>query len=255
MNGRIDLTGQRFGRLTVIKFVSRINKRTKWLCKCDCGNETIVSTKCLRNGDTKSCGCLKKDKAREAKITHGKTSSRLFVTWGNMKSRCYSQNRRDYRDYGGRGITICVEWKDDFMAFYDWAMANGYRDDLTIDRIDVNGNYEPSNCRWVDIKVQANNTRRNHYITYKGETHTIAEWSEITGISKSAIMHRIERGWTVDKMLTVGDANRTMITYNGETHSITEWSKITGINYSTIRSRNRAGMSAEMVLYKGKRHR
>lgn len=252
---RIDLTGQRFGRLTVIEYVGTVNQKAKWLCKCDCGNEKIVSTKCLRNGETKSCGCYHKDRASVANLTHGKTNSRLYITWNNIKNRCYRTSRKDYKNYGGRGITVCEEWRNSFQAFYEWAMANGYREDLTIDRINVNGNYEPSNCRWVDLKTQANNTRRNHYITYKGETHTIAEWSDITGISIAALVHRIERGWSVEEMLTVGDANRTMVTYNGETRSLTDWSKITGIKYSTIRGRARAGMSVEKILYKGKMHK
>lgn len=133
---------------------------------------------------------------------HGHKNDRLYNIWARMKQRCENPKLYGYKDYGGRGITVCAEWHE-FTPFYDWAMTHGYKENLTIDRIDLNGNYEPSNCRWVTMKVQANNKRRNHLITLNGETHTISEWARITGINKSTIRNRIVLyGWNIEKALT-----------------------------------------------------
>ena len=160
-----DLTGKRFGRLIVIEraenYISPQGQaRKRWLCKCDCGNDVIVPASALINGESKSCGCLQKEIAKNTFTQHGKWGSRLHRIWASMKTRCYNRKSRSYKWYGGRGITICDEWMNSFQAFYDWAMANGYRDDLSIDRIDVNGNYEPSNCRWITIIEQQKNKRQ-----------------------------------------------------------------------------------------------
>ena len=173
-----DLTGKKFGRLTVIKKVG-MNKNyiSKWLCKCDCGNEIVVYRNNLSINSTRtvSCGCWKKEHI----VKHNKHRTKLYTVYLSMKQRCYNSNNPAYSYYGGRGIKICDEWLNNFINFYNWSIENGYKDGLSIDRIDVNGNYEPNNCRWVTQKVQMNNTRRNHYITNKGETHTISEWSRI----------------------------------------------------------------------------
>ncbi len=157
-----DLTGQKFGRLTVIK-MSELDrwKQAKWLCMCDCGNVVNVKSGNLRIGHTQSCGCLQKEATSKSNTTHGKRKTRLYRIFIHMKDRCYRESDKRYKDYGGRGITICQEWLNDFQAFYDWAMANGYKEDLTIDRIDVNGNYEPSNCRWTTWEEQAKNKRNS----------------------------------------------------------------------------------------------
>ena len=191
----IDLTGKRFNRLTVIKRVELKGKSTRWLCKCDCGNETIVTSEKLKSGHTKSCGCYCHDLVRK----HGKYGTRIYKIWQSMKARC-NNTKTPY--YGGRGITVCDEWLNDFKAFYDWAMANGYRDDLTIDRINNDGNYEPSNCRWITMKEQANNTRSNHNITFNGETHSLSEWSRILGIHSHTLSNRIYRGWSIKRAFT-----------------------------------------------------
>lgn len=171
----------RYGRLTVIEKDIEMSKRvgrTCWKCKCDCGSVISVRGNDLHTGHTKSCGCYNLDKIIERNTTHNMKHTRLYHTWCNIKSRCNYKNRPDYHRYGGRGIKVCKEWED-FTNFYNWAMNNGYEDDLTIDRIDVNGNYEPSNCRWVDIITQANNTRRNLYITINGETKSLRQWYRI----------------------------------------------------------------------------
>ena len=133
--------------------------------------------------------------------THGMTKTRLFNIWMSMKQRCYNANKQHYDCYGGRGITVCDEWKHDFQAFHDWAMKNGYSDDLTIDRINHDGNYEPSNCRWSSLKKQANNKRNNCLVEYKGQVYTIAELSDIYGIKYSCLYNRLHKGWDVEKAL------------------------------------------------------
>lgn len=158
-----DLTGQRFGRLVVLERAenNRYGK-TRWKCRCDCGNERVIEGNSLRMGTTKSCGCLHIEGLRTFKTTHGKEKSRLYSVWKGIKSRCVNPNHHAYKRYGGRGITICKEWRHNFQAFYDWAMANGYDENApkgqcTIDRIDNDKGYSPDNCRWVDMKVQRHN--------------------------------------------------------------------------------------------------
>ena len=202
----IDLTGQRFGRLTVIERVENDNDgHARWLCRCECGNTTIVAGKALRRGVTRSCGCLHDEVAAKHATslnkTHGQRNSRLSRIWRGMKSRCQNPNYPCYSDYGGRGITVCDEWQQ-FEPFYKWAMANGYRDELSIDRIDVEGNYEPSNCRWVNAKTQANNKRNNHFVVFEGRKITLTQWAEETEIPKDTLRYRLRLGWSVEKALT-----------------------------------------------------
>lgn len=155
----IDLTGQKFGRLTVLERTENKGIQVCWKCQCDCENITTTTSYHLRHGHTQSCGCLQKERTVKAHKTHGKLQTRLHGIWTGMKARCFNPNRKMYQYYGGRGIKVCDEWKDSFQAFYDWAMSNGYEDHLTIDRIDNDGNYCPENCRWVSVQTQNCNKR------------------------------------------------------------------------------------------------
>ena len=196
-----EVIGKRFGRLTVIcRNGNSSNSSKMYLCKCDCGKSKNVIGVYLLDGRTKSCGCLNKELVKQRNKTHGMTNTRLFRIWQNMITRCTNKNCPEFNIYGGRGISVCNEWKNDFIAFKDWAINNGYSDNLSIDRINVNGNYEPSNCRWADKKTQARNTRVNHFYTYKGETKTIAEWAEIKGIEYKCLWSRIKRNYPEDKI-------------------------------------------------------
>ena len=194
----IDLKGKKYNSLTVIeKAETRIlpsgQHKTMWKCKCDCGRTTIVASYALRNNGIRSCKVCGKEKSANSRKTHGMSYTRLHNIWTGMKSRCYNPNHMHYKNYGGRGIVVCEEWKSNFQSFHDWAVSNGYSEELTIDRIDNNGNYEPSNCQWCTKKEQANNTRRNKRITYNGQTKTLAQWAEEFKISQDLLGERLLR--------------------------------------------------------------
>lgn len=197
-----DLVGQRFGRLVAIEPIGRDKQGyVIWRCKCDCGNEKNATLKCLGRG-TSSCGCLSREVHDRMRTKHGKCHTRLYETYRSMLDRCNVPTAHEYENYGGRGIKVCDEWLD-FENFYEWAMANGYdenakRGQCTLDRIDVNGDYEPSNCRFVSMKMQQRNRRNNVLITYNGETHCMSEWAEIAGLKYVTFCHRIKAGWSME---------------------------------------------------------
>lgn len=190
-----DISGKRFGRLVAVSFHHRIERkdgrgyRYFWLFRCDCGKEIVLE----RNGKAKSCGCLHKETCGNLFRKHGYRNHSLYKKWTSMKERCYNKKEKSYKNYGGRGIKICGEWRNSFLSFYNWAMENGYKENLTIDRIDNNGNYEPSNCRWVDCKTQANNRRNSINITYNGETKTLKQWCDSLKLNYQLVRQRIKR--------------------------------------------------------------
>ena len=199
-----DLTGRKFGFITVIRRSSNKGNGkksvVKWECKCKCGKEFSVKSDSLISGHTLSCGCKKR--------VHGRSNKeRLYQTWKNMRQRCNNPKRKDYPRYGGRGISICPEWND-YKSFRSWALSNGYADNLSIDRIDVNGNYEPSNCRWADATIQANNARRNRIIEFEGKRYTMAEFARTNKLSYSALQHRLDRGWSIERIITTPQKER-----------------------------------------------
>lgn len=181
------------------------NGEIAWECLCDCGNIVTVGGYSLRHGNTRSCGCYAHDRTIEANVTHGAFGTPLYRTYANMKNRCYNPNYYLFQHYGGKGIALCQEWLGEhgFENFRDWATANGYQSGLSIDRIDNSLGYSPTNCRWVDMVAQQNNRTNNRMITANGATHTMAEWSRISGIQYGTIQSRLARGWDETDAVTV----------------------------------------------------
>ena len=204
-----DITGEKYSRLTVIKYVYTKKKRAYWLCRCDCGNETILSTTALKSGNTKSCGCFQKEQLRKniRKVIEGniryktETEKTLNLKYRSIKRRCYNPKCEAYKNYGYRGIKMCDEWLADFKNFYNWAVNNGYKKGLTIDRIDVNGNYEPNNCRWISNLKQQNNKRNNRYLIYNGKKMTCSEWARELNIPIGTISYRVSKGYKTEDIL------------------------------------------------------
>lgn len=210
---RNNLAGNKYGRLTAIS-VDHISTggSAYWRCLCECGNHKIVKASHLKSGAVKSCGCLAREASsktakehlagRYCARTHGCTNTRLFRIWMAMRRRCSYVKAINYSRYGGRGITVCKEWEESFDSFKNWALSNGYSDNLSIDRINNNGIYEPNNCRWSIATVQGNNRSSCHYITFNGETLTVVEWEAKLRFPRNLIAQRLHRGWSEEKALT-----------------------------------------------------
>lgn len=204
---KIDLTGYRHGRLTVIS--KSDHGRTLYVCRCDCGKEKEMTAYYIFHD--LSCGCMEKenkDNLGEHNITHGMTETRLYRTWCKMKERCYNPNIQYYPRYGGRGITICDEWRYSFESFHDWAFSVGYDSSLTgneqsLDRINPDGNYEPSNCRWITHKEQCRNRTNNRFVVHHGKKMTVSEFCETYGITYHKYVTRnLEKGLTTDDVIS-----------------------------------------------------
>lgn len=198
----MDLTGDRFGRWIVLERVPE-GKKTKYLCRCVCGTEKLVAHGDLRSGKSKSCGCLKRDLTIRRNTTHNESHhTRLWRIWNNMRSRCKYPSTAHWNRYGGRGIDVCEEWDVSYESFKNWALVNGYSDELTIDRINNDGNYEPSNCRWVTPKEQSLNRSNNHMVEIEGEEKPLDEWSRIFKRNPKTVRDRLKRGWSYKRALT-----------------------------------------------------
>lgn len=185
-----DLSGKVFVNWTVVEYYGK----SKWKCECACGSKKIVQGVTLTKGMSKSCGCLK---------DHGMKGTKIHRLWSRMKERCFYEKHKSFKDYGGRGVTVCDEWKD-FRCFYSWAKDNGYEEGLTLDRINVNGNYEPANCRFITNKEQQRNKRNNRFLTIHGIEKTVSEWGEISNLDRHTILYRINKGETGIYVLRAG---------------------------------------------------
>lgn len=211
MHGKIrDLTGERFGRWKVVGYAYTKQGKNQgipcWNCVCDCGTEKVVSGKMLKGRQSESCGCSRKDNTEigDRTRTHGLSKSRLYKIWAKVKYRCLDPNYPEFHYYGGRGITVCDEWMT-FEPFMKWANENGYEDTLSIDRINHNGNYEPSNCKWATSEEQANNKSNNVVLEYDGKSLTLAQWARELSVNRSLLANRYKRGYPVDKILYNGN--------------------------------------------------
>lgn len=202
----LNLIGQTYGRLTVTSRTTPPGESPFWVCACSCGSKTIVPSNSLRTGNTKSCGCLQRERAAETqrrRITHGhtrnRTSSPEYRAWLGIHSRCTDPNNKSWPRYGGRGITVCIRWKTFETFFEDMGKrpvgTQGKRARYSIDRINNGGNYEPLNCRWASVATQQTNRSNNRNITVDGVTHCLREWSRISGVGWATIRYRIDHGW------------------------------------------------------------
>ena len=205
-----DMTGEKYGRLTVLEYAGNrqeltgsSNRDAMWRCRCDCGKVIVTGRSNLITGNTVSCGCYNREINLKRLITHGESKSRLYKCWEAIIQRTLNPKNVSYKKhYGSKGITVCDEWRK-YENFAKWAKENGYRDDLTIDRIDPTKGYEPSNCRWATYKEQNNHLSRNHYITLWGRTQTMKQWADELGYSYGTIVSRICRyGWPPEKAFT-----------------------------------------------------
>lgn len=204
----IDLTGIRFGRLIVLERSTQDDKNghARWICQCECGNMCVKDGYALRIGKTKSCGCLMSEHQMSQKTSgsfafkHGLVYHRIYSIWRGMIDRCERPKNKAYNYYGGRGIRVCDEWRQSVEAFAEWAFQSGYQENLTIDRIDVNGDYCPENCRWATLKEQSRNRRNIRPLTYQGVTRPLWEWAEITGISVTLLSSRMSKGWPAERI-------------------------------------------------------
>ena len=192
-----DYIGQQFYDLKILDYKFE-NKKGYFYCECSCGNKKWMRSDGILSSDHKSCGC------KSSSFKHGMSNTRLFNIWKGMKARCYNEKDHSYVNYGGRGIKICDDWIDEengFINFYNWAIKNGYKDNLSIDRIDVNGNYEPNNCRWTTTLEQQNNLRKNFNIEINGIIKSVSEWSRISGVSRTQIKNRIKMGLSGEELI------------------------------------------------------
>lgn len=203
MRNEEQLIGKKFNRWTIMAFDHiGCSRSAFYLCRCDCGTIRTVNLAQLKNGHSKSCGCLRRDSA----TVHGGTGGykghkpRLYKIWSGIKDRCKCSTNKDYKNYGGRGILVCDSWLS-FDAFRNWALQNGYRDNLTIDRIDVNGNYCPENCRWATLKEQSRNRRTSQMITFGGKTQCATAWCEELHMNRNLVSQRLKAGWSIERAL------------------------------------------------------
>lgn len=205
----VNIVGHKYGRWTVVSRSTQKYKESLWNCVCECGSTAVITASNLRGGKSKSCGCYKSEAISEARTTHGQSKSPIYIVWMNMKARCCNPNHEKYPDYGGRGITVCTRWLDSFEDFSS-DMGEMPSPKHSIDRIDVNGHYEPGNCRWATGFEQAHNRRDNRMYTYNGETKTMTEWAREYGLNPGTLSHRLLKlNLPIEKALTMAKRKGT----------------------------------------------
>ncbi len=207
-----DLTGMRFGRLVVLHRVKSTSSKARWLCQCDCSVDSKIEVNGdnLIVGDTQSCKCLRKEKIANTLTTHGMRGTKLYSIWNNMKNRCSNMNTDSYQNYGERGISVCKEWEESFDNFLTWSLANGYNNNLSLDRIDNDKGYNPNNCRWATMKEQGNNRRNNINITINDKTQTQSQWEEEFDLKQGTICRRLKLGWDNSEITIPVGSKRTI---------------------------------------------
>ena len=259
MGKKIDLTGQVFGRLTVLGVAGK-DKRgsTLWECSCSCGQRTTALAYQLRSGSKKSCGCLSREKAKNRLLKHGEWGTRLHQLWKGVKDRCNNPNNINYKNYGGRGIRVCSEGNESFLTFKEFMLSIGQDETVptgeqTIERIDVNVDYEPSNCTLITKKEQNYNKRNNHLVTYKGEIKTISEFAEEYGLEVENLFNRVNYfGYTIEEAIEkpvrkAPHSNAPKYEVDGESHTMREWAELLGMTRSQLKSKARHRTVEEVV--------
>lgn len=248
-----DLTGQKFNMLTVLSFAYVKETHAYWNCICDCGKTSVVCGSKLMRNITRSCGCLIPETSRIRNSKHKLSKTRLYHIYYGMRVRCYNKNDPSFIHYGQRGITICDEWMKDITKFIEWANKNGYKDGLSIDRIDPNKGYFPENCRWVNFKIQANNKTNNKLVTFNGETHTVSEWADKLGMKRKILEQRIRNSEAGKYSLEEAFSKKVrehdiMLTFKGKTQNIKSWAEEIGLPYSALNQRIYHGWDIERAL-------
>ena len=254
---KANLVGKKFGRWLVVEECGRNKyKNVLWKCVCDCGNEKIISTPNLTRGKSKSCGCYSKEMASKKFSTHGLRHTQLYRVWAGIKDRTNPNNHNCKDNYRKLSVQMCEEWRNDFMAFYNWSIENGYveeklpsgRNKLTIDRIDTNGNYCPENCRWATNKEQMNNQTTNKLITYNGETKTLSQWCDTLGLQYSCTNNRLFNGWDIERAFTESSDRKNYYEYKGELLNINQIVERTGLTRTNVWNRITRGWTIERIM-------
>jgi len=240
---RIQMIGNKYDKLTVVSECGKDHRGYRYSCECECGGTAInVAGVDLRSGHKTSCGCNLGNRRR----THGMFGTEPYNAWSNMKRRCNDKNGQDYFRYGGRGITYCDEWES-FEEFWE-DMKDGYLPGLTLDRIDVNGNYCKDNCRWATFKMQQNNKRNNHIVEYYGKTYTLSELSDATGKNYSSILTRLRSGFSAKEAVELPPIEKETIEFNGVIKTVSEYAKERGMSYYQLKKRLVRGWTIERAL-------
>lgn len=250
-----DLTGQKFGRLTVIRRVKNLGRTPMWVCICDCGAQKINAGCNLRSGKVRSCGCLRDELAKERLKTHGMGGTHFYSIWTDMKTRIINKGSKGYRDYGGRGIKILWKgfesFKEDMYNDYIFHVNRAGQSNTTIERIDVDGDYSKENCRWATKQEQGKNKRNSRFITFGGKRKTAMDWSRDLGIPRSTIQNRLNRKLPIKIVLQkeiIPDPKSRFVTYKGKTLNLSQWGKTLKRNPTIIHSRLKRGWGAERAI-------